>query len=223
MSGSSPGRSINHTTTLRRPGVVPYITAWSEEQSASPLLVPAHGGRGVGYLDEHLYDRDQEGVLWRRIPSKQGRGRPDFVRVHALRQRRVMRRLLCQVCGRPADRNEQGVLWLMSDYRDDWEDWPEGMVTPHPPVCLPCAAISTQSCPHLRKQFAAVRVKEPEITGVYGARYDPRNFVLGPVDDATMNYGDPGIYWVIASQLVMGLYGCTLVDLDAELAAYAQR
>ncbi|MEV7683304.1 hypothetical protein AB0O64_32890 [Streptomyces sp. NPDC088341] len=202
-----------------RPDVVPYITAWSAERIPPPL-VTARPRLGIAYADEDLYDRDQEGVLWARSLLKQGQGQPEFGRVHPLRQRQAMRRMLCQVCAGPADRNEQGWLWLLSDYRGDWPGWPELMGSPHPPLCLPCAGKSVRVCPSLRGRFVAVRVKEPRITGVLGARYLPHDPLLGPVEQVTLHYRDPAVRWVVASQLLARLHGCTFVDLEAELAAH---
>ncbi|MFD8967064.1 hypothetical protein ACFV0C_19085 [Streptomyces sp. NPDC059568] len=205
-----------------RPDTVPYITGWTAERVKSPI-VTARPAVGVAYVGEDPFDRDLQGVLWSRTLLRQGHGRPEFSRVHPLRQRRAMRKLLCQVCGGPADRNEHGVLWLLGDHRDDWPNWPEGMGATHPPLCLPCAGKSVRACPHLTRGFAAVRVKDPRVKGVYGARYNPFNPFLGPIEDVTVSYLDPAIRWVIASQLVTGLHGCTFVDLEAELTAQAGR
>ncbi|MFF0290414.1 hypothetical protein [Streptomyces sp. NPDC005262] len=120
-----------------RPLVVPYIASWSQEQARSLVVVGPRGG--IAYQDEGPYDRDADGYRWLRAPAKQGCGRPDFGRVHPLRQRRVMRRLLCQDCGGSADQDERGTLWLLEDHRAHWEGWPIGLLTTHPPVCAPCA------------------------------------------------------------------------------------
>lgn len=45
-----------------------------------------------------------------------------------------MQRLLCNVCAQPADRSDDGVLWLLRDFRDDWPNWPQGMGAVEPPV-----------------------------------------------------------------------------------------
>ncbi|WP_254407055.1 hypothetical protein [Streptomyces sp. GMY02] len=216
--------AVQGPPTPRPPGVVPYVTAWSAEWPLYPPPVTGRsGGRGIAYVDEHSIDRDEEGVLWTRAMYRPGQGRPEFGNVHPLRQRRAMQRMLCQICGGPADRNGQGVLWLLADHRGDWPGWPETMAATHPPVCLPCAAESTRACPHLRRGFVTVRVREPRISGVYGARYYPPNPFIGPVEDVVKAYGDHGIRWVIASQLAMELRGCTFVDLTAELAAAGRR
>jgi hypothetical protein len=97
-----------------RRSVVPYVTEWSEEQKP-PFVVVERPGMGIAYADESLVDRDSNGVLWFRMASRPGIGRPVFGKVHPLRQRRAMRRLLCQVCAGPADRTDDGVLWLMRD------------------------------------------------------------------------------------------------------------
>jgi hypothetical protein len=49
-------------------------------------------------------------VLWQRTALGWQGGRPEFGRVHPLRQRRAMLRLLFQVCGGPADQMDNGVL-----------------------------------------------------------------------------------------------------------------
>jgi hypothetical protein len=180
------------------------------------LTVRADGG-GVGYREEAPGDRDAHGVLWSQVTSRRGQGRPQFGRIHPLRQRRAMRKLRCQVCGGPADRDERGVLWLLdTDHRDARTPrWPEHLdVTPHPPVCLPCAAVSTRLCPTLRGQFAAVRVKRPRVHGVYGALRHPWQ----PADDRFVAYDDPAVRWLVATQLIMELDGCTFIDLTTELA-----
>ena len=41
---------------------VPYITTWSEERPA-PATIVERPWRGIGYADEILADRDENGVL----------------------------------------------------------------------------------------------------------------------------------------------------------------
>lgn len=157
--------------TIPRSLVVPHITSWSEEQgSLTRLVVGPRGGRLPG--------RDPVRPGRRRHPvasdaDQDGGGRPDFGRVHPLRQRRVMRRLLCQVCGGPADKDERGTLWLLEDHRADWHGWPNGLLTAHPPVCVPCAREAVRFCPNLLAGHVAVRVGASQVCGVYGVRYLP--------------------------------------------------
>lgn len=94
--------------------IAPYITSWSAEQDL-PYRLVERPGLGIGYTDESFGDRDAHGVLWQRAAVRHGVGRPEFGKVHPLRQRRAMRQLLCQVCAGPADRNYDGVLWLLRD------------------------------------------------------------------------------------------------------------
>jgi hypothetical protein len=197
--------------------VAPYITAWSAEQDF-PCALVERPGHGVGYADELLVDRDSRGVLWQRSSVRRQVGRPEFGRVHPLRQRRAMRRLLCQVCAGPADRADNGVLWLLRDYRDDWQGWPEGMASVEPPICVPCVEISLKFCPALRRGAAAVRVREFPIVGVRGVLY--RKGALAPVAAEAVNvaYDDPAVHWLVASALVRELHDCTLVSL-AELTS----
>ncbi|MDH6112795.1 hypothetical protein P3T36_002513 [Kitasatospora sp. MAP12-15] len=198
-----------------RPDVVPYIAAWSAERFARPAVVAAPGV-GIAYRGEIPHDRDVDGVLWARMTLQRGSGRPEFGRVHPARQRRAMRRLLCQVCGGPADRTGEGVLWLLKDDRDDWPGWPEGMAVTHPPVCLGCARAAAQLCPHLATGFVAVRVADSGSCGVYGTLYQPG--ALGPqsVGEIITASDDPRARWVLAAQMVRVLRGCTFVELGTK-------
>jgi hypothetical protein len=150
-------------------------------------------------------------VLWNRTTLRPREGSPDFGRVHPLRQRRAMRRLLCQVCAGPADKSDDGVLWLLQDHRADWADWPEAMVVTEPPVCLPCVRTSIRLCPALRKGPAVVRVRHYPIYGVQGVLY--KSGVLCPTAAAEViaPFDDPAITWIRAAHLVRELHGCTFL------------
>jgi hypothetical protein len=191
----------------------PYITAWSAEQDLPCTLVD-RPDRSIGYANELLSDRDRHGVLWRQTALCHQVGRPEFARVHPQRQRRAMELLLCQVCGEPADQNDDGVLWLQRDFRDDWPRWPEGMASVEPPVCLPCVSVARRLCPALRRGAVTVRVKECPVAGVRGTLY--RESVLAPtaVTAGNFAYDDPAVRRVVASALIRELRGCTIVPFD---------
>lgn len=192
----------------------PYITQWSEEQDLPSPLVE-QPGQGISYLDETLADRDQHGVLWCRTPSRPGNGKPLFAKVHSLRQRRAMRRLLCNVCAKPAHRSDGQVLWLLRDFREDWTGWPENMGAIEPPVCLPCVRLSSRLCPALRRGAVAVRVRHAPIAGVHGVLYRPGlGLVPRAVEEVTVAYEDPRTRWVRAANLVRKLHDCTLIEVD---------
>lgn len=189
--------------------IVPYITAWSEEQDPPYELVERTGG-GIAYRDEMLADRDSHGVLWFRTPHRPGYGRPDFGRVHPLRQRRAMRRLLCQVCAGPADRTNGGILWLLRDHRDDWPDWPEGMGVTEPPICVPCVRTSVRSCPALRRGAIIVRVRTSPVVGVRGTLHSSTRLNPAAISEGTATFDDPTRHWIRAANLVRELGNCTL-------------
>lgn len=199
--------------SFRRPDVVPYITAWSSEQSSHSLVVAR--SQGIGYSNEDPYDRDADGILWGRISSSPGKGRPEFGRVHYLRQRRAMRKLLCQVCARPADHTAEGILWLLGENPADRSSWPNDLITTHPPLCMKCAVTSVRLCPHLRKQYVALRVRDFEPVGVRGALYSPGFPFPRAFDTAGVAYGDPQIHWVRAAQLIVRLQSYSVVELAA--------
>ncbi|MFJ6213885.1 hypothetical protein ACIQGZ_11225 [Streptomyces sp. NPDC092296] len=194
---------------------VPYIATWSSEKRYTRELVADPATGRIAYRDERPGDRDAHGVLWTRVDSRPTRGRPQLGLVHPRRQRHAMRNLRCQVCDGPADVNELGSLWLLRDERGKWPGWPERMAATDPPLCLPCARVSVRLCPHLRGRYVAVRVKHPEVAGVYGGLYlaHPGQTRPRATTDVTIAYDDPNIHRILAAQQVMQLHGCTLVDL----------
>jgi hypothetical protein len=226
MQQSSPGRRTATPRRLGRPigtlrltDRVPFIASWSAETADQPEVTMRRGR--LAYANERPWDRDTNGILWRRVPSMPGKGKPQYGKVHFLRQRQAMDGLLCQVCGRPAqqDAGPDGLLWLLSEDPDDLTTWPVDMVTGHPPVCLPCAWLSVQVCPHLRKQYAAVRVRRFSLSGVHGVLYRPSYPAPVPQDVGSLDFGDHRMPWVQAAQLMMRLDEFRLVDLDAEYRA----
>ncbi len=181
---------------------VPYITTWATERSL-PAQVTAHpSGVGIAYADEGLGDRDGKDVLWMRTHSRPGHGRPVFGEVHTARQRRAMRVLLCQVCAGPADRTDDGVLWVLKDDREAWPGWPERMGVTEPPICLPCLRFSVNACPALRKGYVVVRVRDSTVSGIYGLRYRPGRPFPTPSEPVLLPFDAPTIRWTLASQLV---------------------
>ncbi|GAA1308613.1 hypothetical protein [Saccharothrix xinjiangensis] len=171
------------------------------------MLLP-HGA-GIGYADEILGDHDSRGVLWDRATINPGHGTPRFAKIHVHRQRRAMRKLLCQVCAGPAD---HGTLWLIPDRTRQWSDWPEGMAVAEPPVCLPCAHLATRACPALRAEgHLIIRAREHPIHGVDGTHYRAGPHSPIPVTSEPIAFNDPAIRWALASKLVRTLHDCTVV------------
>lgn len=205
--------------TLRLTDRVPYIATWTAELTAQPEVTVRRSR--LAYLNERPYDRDSNGTLWRRIPHMPGKGKPLFAKVHFLRQRQAMQALLCQVCGQPARKGDtgDGVLWLLGEDPDDRSTWPTDMVTGQPPVCLSCAWLSVSACPHLRKQYTAVRVHRYALAGVHGVLYRPSYPNPVPYDVGGLDFGDRRMPWLQASQLRMRLIEFTQVDLETEYTA----
>lgn len=170
-----------------------------------------------------LGDRDFRGVLWTRLPSQPGKGRPEFGKVHTLRQRLAMEQLRCQVCGGPSDRSEEGVLWLHTeDPAATAALGNEGIVTENPPVCVPCLREAVEKCPRLRREHTVLRVREFEPAGVSGVLYRPS---LQPyaVEAASVAYDDPHIRWLCAGKLLHRLTRYSAVDLDAAVRRAGSR
>ncbi len=202
--------------SLRLTGRVPFIASWSAETTTQPEVTVRQGG--LAYLNERPWDRDSDGILWRRVPSMPGKGEPQYGKVHLLRQQQAMSGVLCQVCGEPAEKDAtgDGLLWLLNEDPEDLSTWPADLVTGHPPVCLPCAWLSVRACPHLRKQYAAVRVRRFTLSGVHGVLYRPSRSGPVPRGVGGLDFGDHRMPWMQAAQLMMRLEEVRLVDLEAE-------
>lgn len=196
--------------------VVPYITPWTGEREPDFKVVERRSG-GIGYARESVLDRDELGVLWSRLSSAPGRGRPAWGDVHPMRQRRAMARLLCQVCTEPADRNADGVLWLWKDHRDHWRGWPEDMWMPEPPVCRSCARLAVRLCPSLRPGAVAIRSGECPVIGVSGLVFQPDRRGPVPTRHTNVPYDSPMAQWVLADKLLRALHDTVLVPME-ELA-----
>ncbi|MFG2950495.1 hypothetical protein [Streptomyces adustus] len=189
---------------------VPYITAWSSEKVTQPAPVATlHGIALPGPASGPTEDDD---VLWQWWGHGRGAGEPLWSQVHGPRQRRAMRKRLCQVCGEPADRDERGWLWLLKDESDSGPTWPDGEMTTHPPVCRPCAPIAASLCPHLRRRGAvAVRVAEVIVDAVYGHRHHHGPFGLYAGKADVFLTSSWSIKWVVGNQLVASLARCTVL------------
>ncbi|MEU3713344.1 hypothetical protein [Streptomyces catenulae] len=201
---------------------VPYITAWSEERVAVRSLAVRADGTGLAYRDEVAGDRDAHGVLWSRVGEAPGEGRPRFRVVHPVRQRRALQKALCQVCGGPAGRTGRGVLFLLPRPEGARAPgWPEGAYGMKPPVCVGCAAVAVRHCPRLGDPVA-VRVRKARVRGVYGGFHAPGGGrLVAASEDGFLPYGHPHAAWFLASQLVVELRRCTVVDLAAEIGGAA--
>lgn len=212
-----PAASPYNSRALGGGGVVPYVTMWTSEQTP-PTKVIERAPSGVGYTDETATDRDADGVLWTRVTGRPGYGRPQYLRMHPLRQRRAMRKLLCQVCAQPADHTDQGRLWLLPDTWRDIDTWADEVVNPFPPVCMGCARISTRLCPPLRRGYVAVRAHSTPY-GVIGVQFQaarpyPTVQLAAADDGLPVAYNDPALRWTQAVQLTRTLHNCISVNLN---------
>ncbi|MDX6740662.1 hypothetical protein [Actinocorallia sp. A-T 12471] len=198
---------------LARWGVVPYITVWSSEETL-PVAVVVRG-KGIGYVDERAGDRDAAGVLWTRVGFSPGVGVPQFANVHFLRQRRAMRGLLCQVCGRRCGRS---ALWMLSrkEYESAEGPWPAPVMTAHPPVCPGCVERSARLCPHLRDGHVVLRPRRVAPAAFSGMLYRPTP--AGLVASATsVAHDDPRVRWLRAAQVHVTLEKYDVIGLGSML------
>jgi hypothetical protein len=184
--------------------VVPYVGQWTGEDSP-PYSVVRRPEGGIGYADETIMDRDEWGVLWVRMRSRIGVGKPLFTKLHPRRQRRAMLRLICQVCAEPADRSEQGMLWLLpGSHVSGADEQDDGIATTQPPLCRQCARISSRMCPALRDSHVALRARS-HVYGVTGVVFRPGHpfpRMTATDYDGVVPFSSPAIAWTLATHLV---------------------
>jgi hypothetical protein len=200
---------------------VPWISPWSGEARADHQIVRRRGGPGIGYVDEGLGDRADD-VLWVRMPSAPGLGTPRFAGVHALRQRRAMDRMLCQVCGGATigERADGRTLWLV--HSTTGRPIAEGERTAAPPVHEACAREAVRDCPHLLRGWTAALVGGAPSWGVAGILYDRATLLPLPGPESggrglhQVPYEDDGqLPWVLAARDIVQLYDVEPVELGA--------
>ncbi|WP_433891927.1 hypothetical protein [Streptomyces sp. CA-111067] len=197
---------------------VPFAAAWSGEEPDISALIARPFGAGLAYSDERPEDRDEQGVLWARLSIAPGSGRPIFEAMHSVRQREAMLHRLCQVCGKPAERTEQGWLFLSQYTRltHAMGDSANQGFTSKPPICPPCARLAVELCPHLTDPVV-IRSANPRVWGVSGGFYVPNRYsklVPFPSDDNLSYHQDPvAERWFLASQLIVHLTKCTPATL----------
>jgi hypothetical protein len=211
MTVSASGQAQTAPERLRFKGLtVPYVTCWSGEKL---LRVPPlrRTPDGLAFQDESPYDRDPHGVLRLRMNIARGRGKPQLGDMHALRQRRAMLDLLCQVCSRSCpDLDARRTLFfaLRTPIREEDR-------TLAPPVCPPCAIESAEACPKLREGCVLAWVERPESWGVAGDAFDPKTLRWIPSEDMVyVPYGSPAARWTIGVQVVVSLHGVTPASWD---------
>jgi hypothetical protein len=219
VNASVTGQTGYDVHLLGGRAVVPYIASWTGERMRTDRkLVYRTWGAGIAYADETPADRDEYGVLWLSDTGDLGTGRPCFKEQHPLRQRHAMANLLCQVCAGPANRTEQGTLWLLPAE----SGLPRRTVTRYPPICLSCARISVAVCPALRSGFVLVCARS-RVRGVTGLLYVPgENMPAGDGPELSVwdqanqvvSYGSFLAPWMLALQLHRVLYGMSRVDWD---------
>ncbi|MEO3852626.1 hypothetical protein ABGB09_34255 [Streptomyces sp. B8F3] len=166
-------------------------------------------------MDEEPTDRHR-GLLWKRVPEAEGKGRAQLGLVHGPRQRRAMNQRLCQVCFAPAAPAGEPLLFLAAG------DTPitAGERMTQPPVHRECAEEAVRDCPHLGDVYSAALVERTSSWGVAGLIYHPQT--LKPMPGQQKNgltlvpYTSPAtrLRWTLAAQEVITVHRCTPVRLD---------
>ncbi|WP_415954389.1 hypothetical protein [Streptomyces sp. KLOTTS4A1] len=199
---------------MHRP-TAPYVTPWTGE-SPIPAAVTVTGS-GVAYTDpvQDGLARDPDGVLWT-LCTGTATGKPQYAaELHPERQRTAMEALLCACCRQPADRNKQGMLWVLPLLDDAEEACWDGVHSAIPPMCEPCAVLAPLWCPRLREGHVQLRVREAERIGVHGTLHPRPGSPDVPDPDALVLYDSADMPFVVARQVVRELNCTTVVAVVA--------
>ena len=179
--------------------IVPYTTQWTSEAvtlTGNPDLAlrePPGGGQSyLAYRDEPAgREARPHGVLWGRMPNTPGIGEPLFLGMNITRQKEVMERAGCGVCG------GTGEVWMAPEMI--WEEHlaEDGPGTEYetsdPPICRTCIPLATVQCPNLRQHgFVFLSVRKWSISGVRGYLADPYTHHVSDQDTDVPLHGAVG-------------------------------
>ncbi|TLQ39446.1 hypothetical protein [Streptomyces marianii] len=202
---------------------VPRVARWSAEHDITPAVYLRNSR--LAYADPVLTRAcTHQGALWRAWTIAPGKGEPRFSHLHPARQRRMMTRRICQVCGLSTVEEaatEGGHLFLTGAGEETGFRGPieEGERTLHPPVHLACGWESVRHCRHLLDGYEAARVARPVPWGLYGILHAWSGGAVVPVDArAQIGHGDPRLALLLAGQAVTELNDVRPIDLRAEAA-----
>ncbi|MFC8466026.1 hypothetical protein [Streptomyces sp. NPDC057250] len=207
---------------------VPRVARWSAEQDITPRVY-LQGGRLV-YRDPDLTRvSTQQGALWRVWSLAPGKGVPLLANLHPARQRRMMVRSLCQVCGlsTATEAAAEGGQLVLTGSGEVAGRGPieEQERTMNPPLHLACAWESVRRCPHLLEGYAAARVTDARPWGLHGILHAPEgrrtaagDLAVALVSPAQIAYEDSRLPLVLAGQTILELTGVRPVDLRVEAA-----
>ncbi|MER6074658.1 hypothetical protein ABT187_38760 [Streptomyces sp. NPDC001817] len=197
--------------------IAPYVTPWTGESTLPTTVVVT--ASGVEYADpvQDALARDLDGALWA-VCGGTATGRPEYAaELHPERQRTAMDDLLCAGCGKPAARDERGMLWLLPLIGDVAATSWEGVRSSIPPMCEDCAETTPRLCPVLRAGHVKLRARLAEPIGVRGTLYPRLGEPGEPDPDALVLYASPDLPFVIARQAVRELRRTTVVAFAAAI------
>ena len=180
---------------------VPWVAIWSAERRGPTMTMDRNGL--VPASRNEPYVRREFGMWMLTTPTRR-EGTPDFGSTHSARQRKSMRELRCQVCGRaPAEGGGQR-LWTIPPNAEHSKLWLDHLVL-NPLTCEDCWRLVTQPdgpCPYV------ANVKVPAFTGRPGKVWGVSGTLMLPGDrerDVAIPFGHPHLPWVLGRELIMQL------------------
>ncbi|WP_145503801.1 hypothetical protein [Streptomyces sp. CFMR 7] len=152
---------------------VPFIAVTAGEGGLDiPRLLTGADG-WIRYAEPGPFDRypELDDVLLARTLSTVPSGRPDGHVLSPYRHAHCMLNHLCQGCGSPAERGEDGLLFVLPATRSDGSPAAACGLNDMPPSCARCAL---RHCPLLSSRGRKLLwAGQAEVIGVYGEVFLP--------------------------------------------------
>ncbi|RSN12771.1 hypothetical protein DMB42_11370 [Nonomuraea sp. WAC 01424] len=180
---TSAGRRSAREARMSGYTTVPYTIAFANELVTDPIKFEQHG-----YELRLTYEKPRpadwvHGILRARVRDlldkpEEVRGAERMRKLNTRRQWRCMRKLLCQVCGEPAqDSKTRLIPWLLT--RTVFErTGPDSGRTNAPPCCWDCIPKALEECHMLQKDFSLYTVASIRSVGVLADMYECGLFSL---------------------------------------------
>lgn len=185
---------------------VPFIALTEGEGHLDFSGVEPDDDGWITYATPGPYDRYPDmDILLARTDHTVPSGRPDGNVLSPYRQAHCMLNRLCQGCGEPAERSDDGVLFVLPATRGDGSPAARSGPTDMPPSCARCAL---HRCPVLTNLGRMLLwVAQAEVIGVYAEVFLPaRRGVRGGLSDRFVPIDDERT----ASAAVATRYVCDL-------------
>jgi hypothetical protein len=196
---------------------VPWVAIWTAERRGPTMTLARDGLVPVDRRDG--YARQEFGV-WCIAGPTLTEGTPEFGSTHSARQRKAMRELRCQVCGRSPKQGGGKRLWTIPPEGGEHEELWERNLVINAPTCEDCWRFVTQAdgpCPYVARQKVPAFTGPSTPWGLSGTVVLPGEHEV----EVLMEFGDRRMMWLLGRELIMRVSDPKLYRYDRDPVAAA--